>query len=108
MVALVTLQQAKRHLRVLHDDENDDLNDKIQQASEIVLDYIQRPELTWTDASNGTPSDAPFRVQAAVLLVLGGLWENRGDEEIEQGQADGYLAKSVTALLHRLSRLAYA
>lgn len=108
MVALVTLQQAKRHLRILHDDENDDLQDKIQQSSDIVMDYLQRPDLVWTDASGDTQSDAPFRVQAAVLLVLGGLWENRGDEEMEQGQADGYLAKSVTALLHRLSRLAYA
>lgn len=108
MVALVTLQQAKRHLRVLHDDENDDLKDKIQQASEIVVDYIQRPELTWTDASNGTPSDAPMRVQAAVLLVLAGLWEHRGDGEQDYGQADGYLTKPVTALLHRLAKMAYA
>lgn len=111
MVALVTLEQARRHLRILHTDEDADLLEKIQQASDIVVDYLQRPELVWTDASNGSPpaaSDAPMRVQAAVLLVLAGLWEHRGDGEQDYGQADGYLTKPVTTLLHRLARMAYA
>lgn len=110
MVGLVTLAQAKRHLRIFHDDEDDEVTDKIKQASDIVIDYIQRPELVWTDALSGSQqeSDAPFRVQAAVLLVLSGLWEHRGDEDAEFGQADGYLTKPVTAILHRITRLSYA
>lgn len=118
MVALVTLEQARRHLRVFHTDEDADLLEKIQQASEIVMDYLQRPDLEWTDAVDGDPdasppvapveSDAPRLIQASVLLVLAGLWEHRGDGEQEYGQADGYLSKPVTALLHRWSRLAYA
>lgn len=105
---LVTLEQAKRHLRVWHDDEDADLQDKIAQASDIVVDYIQRPELEWTDAVDGTPSNAPMRVQAAVLMVLDILWEQRNGGDIEYGQADGYLSKPVTALLHRIAKLSYA
>lgn len=108
MVALVTLQQAKRHLRILHDDEDEDLLDKIQQASEIVIDYIQRPELEWIEAVGDTPSDAPFRVQSAVLMVLNIVWDNRSGGDIEYGQADGYLSRPITAILHRIARLSYA
>jgi hypothetical protein len=111
VMALVTLQQAKRHLRILHSDEDDDILEKAEHASAIVLDYIQRPDLEWTDAVDGspsTPSDAPFVIQAAVLMVLDILWERRGSEEVEYTQADGYLSKPVTAILHRYAKLSYA
>lgn len=117
MVKLVTLAQAKRHLRIFHSDEDADVADKVNQASEIVTDYCQRPDLVWSAAVDGDPdaspptddiaSDAPFRVQAAVLMVLDDLWEHRGAAG-ETGQADGYLSKPVTALLHRTMRLSYA
>lgn len=110
-MALVTLDQAKRHLRVWHDDEDDDVLEKADHASAIVVNYLNRDDLTWTDADNGSPpvkSDAPFEVQAAVLMVLDILWDVRNGGDIEYGQADGYLSKPITAILHRWSKLSYA
>lgn len=112
MVAFVTLQQAKRHLRIAYGDEDDDLDDKIQQASAIIIDYLKTPDHGWTDAQNGSPSTrstAPMVVQAATLLMLANMWEFReGEAEPKYEAADGYLPKAVTALLHRLRHPAYA
>lgn len=95
-MALVTLVEAKSHLRVMHDDEDNDITLRMEAATEIVVDYIKQPDNEWTDA------DAPFLIKAAILLVLADLYENRGDgESPEYGQADGYLTKPVTAILHR-------
>lgn len=112
MVALVTLQQAKRHLRIAYSDEDEDLQDKIEQASAIIVDYIKNPDHGWTDAVNGSPpvrSTAPMVVQAATLLMLANIWEFReGEAQPDYSAADGYLPKAVTALLHRLRDPAYA
>lgn len=112
MVAFVTLQQAKRHLRILYADEDEDIQDKVQQASAIIVDYLKRPDHGWTDAQDGSPptrSTAPMVVQAATLLMLSTLWEFReGEVEPNYDAADGYLPKAVTALLHRLREPAYA
>jgi len=103
MAALVTLPEAKAHLRIMHDDEDATITLMMNAATEIVVDYIKRPDHEWTDA------DAPFLIKAAVLLVLTGLYENRGDEESpDYSQADGYLAKTVTAILHRYRDPAFA
>jgi hypothetical protein len=110
-MALVTLEQAKRHLRVDYSDEDEDVLEKADHASAIVLNYLNRNDLTWTDADNGSPvvkSDAPFEVQAAVLMVLDILWDIRNGGDIEYAQADGYLSKPITAILHRWSKLSYA
>lgn len=109
MAKLVTLDQAKRHLRIYHDDENIDVAEKAEQASDIIIDYIKRPDHGWTNAVDpSTPSDAPSLIKAAVLLQLGYIWEYRGDEEPEFVQADGYLPRAVTSILHRYRDPAYA
>lgn len=41
MAALVTVEVAKAHLRVTSDDQNADINSKIDQASAIILDYLK-------------------------------------------------------------------
>lgn len=71
-MALVTLEQAKRHLRLEDDDEDIDLDEKIDQASEIVLDYLKRSESSWED-----PEFVPRPIQAATLLVLLALYDDR-------------------------------
>jgi hypothetical protein len=40
-MALVTLADAKRHLRITGDDENSDIDAKLEQANGIVLDYLK-------------------------------------------------------------------
>jgi len=87
-LGLITLAEAKTHLRVLGDELDADITLKGIAASDIVLDYLKRPADEWTAET------APFKVKAATLLVLGGLFENReGGEPIND---------AVRSLLHRL------
>lgn len=95
MVSLVSLADAKRHLYVDFDDHDFDIDLKIESATEIVIDYIKRPDHGWTE------EDVPPLIRAAILLVLADLYEHRGDEEPQPGPADGYLDKTVTRILHR-------
>lgn len=107
-MGLISLAQLKRHLRILHDDEDDELQDLADNASAVVVDYLKKPEGTWTEATDQTPSDAPGVVKTAVLLQAGDLYEHRGDEDHKMAPADGYLIPPVTRLLHRMRDPAYA
>jgi hypothetical protein len=74
-VTLVTLQQAKDQVRVYgFADDDSQLLLKAEQASDIVVDYIKRPDHGWTDRT------CPGHVRSAVLLVLGNLFGTRGDD----------------------------
>lgn len=73
-MALITLAQAKRHLYVDDDAHNTDILLKVDQASAIILNYLKsQADPTWTDAT------VPGPVQAATLLMLTHLYEERGD-----------------------------
>lgn len=112
MVQLVTLEQAKRRLRIFHDDEDADLLDAVQQVSEAVMDYLKKPHNEWSDAQDGsgdgTKSDAPFVVQAAVLVWLAYLWEFRGDSQEKPPFEYGDPPPTVKSLLYRLRAPALA
>lgn len=86
MTALVTLDEAKTHLRILDDDQDFDVVMKIEAASEIVIDYIKRPDHGWTAAT------APKLIKAAVLLVAASMFADR---------EFGGLSDSVKNILHR-------
>jgi hypothetical protein len=86
MASLVTLIEAKAHLRVLASDQDTDITAKALAASDIVIDYIKRPDHEWTDA------DAPPLIKAAILLVLGNLFFEREGAMITDG---------VKSILHR-------
>jgi hypothetical protein len=73
-VTLVTLEQAKRQLRVDYDDDDSEILLKAEEASDIVVDYIKRPDHGWSDRT------CPGHVRSAVLLVLGNLYGPRGDD----------------------------
>lgn len=80
MAALVTLRQAKDHLRIDADGQDNDIMLKVLQASAIVQTYLKaQGDPTWTDLT------APGNVQAAVLLMLGHLYEHRGDNLAPDG-----------------------
>ncbi len=97
---LVDLGMAKEHLRVYHNEENLAIQDKLDQAEDIVLDYIGLSTPEWDE------TNVPPRVQAAILYVLGDLWEHRGDDDTQQAFfnriADGELHPRITALLYRM------
>lgn len=92
MAALVTAEEARIHLRLTDSDIGDaDIAATVdlqrEAATEIVIDYIKRPDHGWTD------EDVPFLVKAAILLTLGAIFDNR-----EGGDP---LSEAVKSLLRR-------
>lgn len=100
MASLVTLAQAKTHLRITGTDSDDDISTKSDQATAIVLDYIKRDDdHGWEPGSPGSPGGgSPLDdreltiVQAAILNVLERLWNREQD----------VLTEGVMRMLHRL------
>lgn len=72
MAGLVTLDDAKEHLRVTIPDEDGDIYRKVEQASAIVVIYLKGATApTWTEAT------VPGQIKAAVLVVLEALHERK-------------------------------
>jgi hypothetical protein len=90
-MALISKDQAKNHLLIDYDDRDADLEMKMQQAEEIVIDYIKRPDHGWTEQT------VPKTVQAAVLLVLTALFDDRdGTGEGDYLRASGPVARLLS------------
>lgn len=113
MVMLVSLQQARDHLRSDATDDDSDLTLKIHAASAAVLNYIRNGADIFTDSSgepildsNGAPIGIPYEVQAATLLMIGYLYKDR-DSDPDKAYEYGYLPKPVMSLLypHRVPSL---
>jgi hypothetical protein len=72
---LVTLATAKSHLRITDADHDTDVQQKLSAASASIRDYLKdRNDPTWT------PTTVPPWIESSVLLLLGHLYEHRGDE----------------------------
>lgn len=86
MVALVTVDTADFALRLdlvrtgspatITDERLPDVQMKIDQASDIIIDYLK------IEAPDWTPETVPPRVQSAVLILCSALFENREGQEI--------------------------
>lgn len=108
---LLTLQQAKLHLRVTDENRNADILLKLAQAEAIVLSYLARTlDTTWTATiatwgttvgSPGTVIAAPAVVQAAILEQLAELDAFRGDDPDAPKYGDD-LSPSIQSKLRRL------
>lgn len=95
MAALVTLAAAKDHLRIDGADADTELQKKMADATDAVIDYLKRPTHGWTDAT------VPGHVRASILLVLGALWESR--EGVGQHAEDlDPISPAVVSLLRRM------
>lgn len=103
MINLVSIRQAKLHLKLDFDETNTeqilDLEYKIQQASEIVFGDLKIivPEFTSPTEESETytlwennPQMIPFKVKALTLLALGDLWEDREGKQSEV-RSDAYI-----------------
>lgn len=103
MIELVTLEQAKAHLRIDDDYGDDDLMLKIQGGSAAILAYIQGSRALIVDEAGVViqNTETLTRVQNALLVLLGLMDRNRGGEEEEKLKA-GYLPLSVTMLIYDL------
>ena len=99
MTALVTFEEARLHLQMTSSDIADnDIVDRvgmyIDAASDIVIDYIKRPDHGWDEVY------APPLIKAAVLLLIGQLDAIRegGEGTATMGPT---LPDPVRAILHR-------
>jgi hypothetical protein len=100
--ALLTIEQARRQIRLLPLDGSfdDELVPLIEIATAIVIDYIKRPDHTWSASSDpaGSPYDPDFVIVThAIAEVLSNLWTHRGDSD-----APGPLTDRVRMILERL------
>lgn len=80
MINLITLQQAKTQVRVTDDAKNYDIEQKVAQASAIVMNYIKKttvPEEWVNNSTSPITYEIPADIQMATLLVVGELYMNR-------------------------------
>lgn len=104
MIELVTLEEAKLHLRIDDDYGDSDLTLKIQGGSAAILSYIQGSRSLVVDDSGKLIDGEPLtRVQTALLVLLGYLDRNRGGEE-EEKLKQGELPFSVSMLIYDLRK----
>lgn len=80
---LVTSEELRRHLNLTSTDAEDpDILANLEMyrnaASEIVIDYIKRPDHEWT------ATDCPYLIKAAVLLVAADMFEDRETATINE------------------------
>jgi Phage gp6-like head-tail connector protein len=79
---LLTLAQAKSHLRVTSSDDDVDIQFKLDLAEGIIRRYLKsQNDAAWT------PATAPENVLAAINIALTDLYENRGDDPTLSGVA---------------------
>jgi len=105
MIAFVTLEEAKAHLRIDTDAGDDELQQKIYSASASVLDYIQssRDVIVNDDGDVIEGTNELDRVKMATLLLVGILDRVRNGEE-ENTYHQGYLPFTVTSLIYSLRK----
>lgn len=113
MTMLVTILEAKDHLRVDHDADDADLTLKIHAASGAVLNYLKGAKILEPQREESGEvakdeageivytEDLRFEVKAAVLLMLGYLFKDR-DNDKDREYEQGVLPRPVTALLYPL------
>ena len=77
---IITLSQAKTHLRVSTTDEDDYILMFIYAAHDYVRNFINQ----------AIPTPAPAAIKSAILLIVGDMYENReaqSDKEIYSNPA---------------------
>lgn len=84
-MALIFLPLAKKHLRVMHDDDDAEIEIYLAAAESMVLETLDRPVLP-TGTTLPVEGEAGYdetamvvnpAIQAAILLVTGHLYEHR-------------------------------
>ena len=115
-VPMVTLKQAKDHLRITTPDghpDDADLQLKLDGATDAIRRYVARSDYGKAFAEAWTsPETTPPDAQAAVLMQLGELWRFRGDDpgsiNYSPAREGSDLAPVVVGLLRRFSHSVFA
>lgn len=125
---LITLEEAKAHLLVDHDEDDVDIERKLLEASSAVLTYIDGAPIgqPMRDEQGAIVRDengeveylrdgnelvVRYEIKAAVKLLLGELYKHREaeqDGELPSQYGYGYLPRPVVALLYPIRKPAFA
>ncbi len=73
---IISLEEAKTHLRIEHDEEDEYLTGLILQAQAAAEDYCRVSFEPYLD-EHGEEADPPEPVRLALLLFVGFYYENR-------------------------------
>lgn len=104
----ISLEEAKDHLRVDDDADDNDITLKTHAASGAVRNYLKAAADAYIDTEGAVIAESvPYEVKAATMLMLGYLYKDR-DEDSTGAYEQGYLPKPVTALLYPLRSPAFA
>lgn len=95
-MAVLTLDEIKAHLRLDGNEEDALLLAISEAAQDYATQYLGRSAIPWNDDA-GNPVPVPASVRAAILLVVGDLYENREDNVI--GTIVGRIG-TIERLLH--------
>lgn len=122
---LISLEEAKAHLQMDHDESDAEIQRMIAEASAAVLNYLDGAPIgePVRDEQGAVVRDTDdevvylrdsddnlivrFEVQAATKLLVGYLFRLRDEDERREFEM-GYLPRPVTALLYPLRRPAVA
>jgi hypothetical protein len=92
---ITTIEEAKTHLRVQHDAEDDLIAGLIEAAEDHVFRYLER-SLPWID-DDGVEAPVPGSVRAAILLIVGDLYANREGRFVGVSQSDNPAVRMLLA-----------
>lgn len=103
---LITLEQAKRQLRVTHDDEDYEIEETVEEASAAIVRYLKPSGAdAFLDTSGELIEEAiPVEVKRACKITVTDWWKNReGQKENAVPEQFGYgyaLPQAAIALLY--------
>jgi len=80
MNLLLTLAQAKEHLRITDSDHDTEVQSKTDSAAAIISDYVSSGRTRWDTPLPATDSDGWIIMQTAALELLASMYEHRGDD----------------------------
>lgn len=86
---MITLEEAKLHLRVDHDEEDSLIGIYLESAYERVRYFIDQD----------IPDPEPASIKSAALLYLGDLYENREAQIVSSGYSQFLQNKAAESLL---------
>ena len=93
---IVTLEEAKTHLRVQHDEEDTLIEGLIAQAQTAAEDFCRVSFEPYVD-DEGREAGVPGPVKLAVLLMVGYFYEHR---EAEDGAGFRTMRRAFMTLLY--------
>lgn len=104
MKMLISIEYAKRHLRIDHDADDSDIELKIAGASDALIRYLKEAAKEFINDSGDIMDDkVPDGVKCAALQLVGMLYKDR-DGGMMGKWVHGYLPFAVTSLIYDMRK----